>query len=145
MELQTLQIGRLVQNEHDLIPWAQSCFGSNAIVPNLHTTIAYSKALVDISSDVFTPLSDEIVVSGGKRELRTLSSGHLVLVFESLELQLRWKRLTDHGASWDHESFLPHVTLAREIEIGIEGVHPYEGDIVFGPEYRKKTKEIKGV
>ena len=60
--------------------------------------------------------------------------GATVLAFASNALQDRWQRFMDAGASFDHDSYRPHVTLTYEDASAVLHTKPFTGDLYFGPE-----------
>jgi len=73
--------------------------------------------------------------------MKVLAGNVLVLAFESEELEERWRELRNEGASWDFETFQPHITLGKQpTDLVIEDIDVFNLPVVLGPEYRKETK-----
>ena len=77
-----------------------------------------------------------VSIGGGARTVEPLGDkGAVVLKFTSPELQARWKQYRDAGASWDYDSYTPHVTLTYDgAGVDLSKVEPYTGPIDLGPE-----------
>lgn len=130
---------RPVTNAAEIAKWARSQ-GFTDVVDDMHVTLAYSRDPVDMGAAG----NDRRVVSidGGKREVKPLGDqGAIVLKFDSPELKKRWQQFRDAGASWDYESFQPHVTITYNGQgVDLSKVKPYEGKIELGDE---KTEPLK--
>lgn len=113
-----------------------------ALVPadDMHVTIVYSTRSFFTSDDpcCYWYPSYGPVVRGGNRFSRKLMGhetdgpGALVLVLDSVDLVSEWNYFRQLGASWDYESYVPHVTVAYDYD-GDESVPPFAGDVVLGP------------
>jgi hypothetical protein len=126
---------RPVTNAADIMAWAASQgFTSTLPADDLHVTVAYSRDAVDGAS--IPALGDTLTVSGGKRTVEPLGDeGAIVLKFTSPEMQARWKQYREAGASWDYESYTPHVTITYDGKgVDLSKVQPYTGPINLGPE-----------
>ena len=135
-EKSPLYVSRKVLNADELIAWAKAQ-GFKTMVPpeELHVAAAYSRAPVDwdAAGDHF----DYLKVEGGERSVAPLGDkGALVLKFRSGELQARWKQFREAGASWDYESYQPHVTLTynNPDKLDPASITPFDGVLEFGPE-----------
>ncbi|WP_446027502.1 hypothetical protein [Leisingera caerulea] len=106
----------------------------------MHTTIAYSRRQIDWTHPVFQTNGAELVSAGGDRVIEYLDQGALVLRFTEPSLGKRWRELCQAGASWDFESFLPHITISKAPDVDAENILPFQGSLTFGPEYRKIAK-----
>lgn len=84
-----------------------------------------------------------LTVTGGERVVAPLGdSGAVVLKFESDNLQKRWSEFRAAGASWDYESYQPHVSITyKNGDLDLSGVEPYKGRLVFGPEIYEPINE----
>jgi hypothetical protein len=126
---------RPVSNASDILAWARSQgFKSALPAEELHVTVAFSREPMDASE---VPAAEQSMVSaGGKRTVEPLGDeGAIVLKFESAPLQQRWKQYRDAGASWDYDSYQPHITITYDGEgVDLSKVKPYTGAIVLGPE-----------
>ncbi len=114
--------------------------GITNMVPlgELHTTIAYSKAKVNWGQmgDSF----DYVYIRSGKRQIKQFGDAS-VLVFESHDLERRWKQLCDDGCSWDFPDYNPHITFTYDKNNDISKIKPYNGPIELGPENFSALKE----
>jgi phage gp29-like protein len=118
-----------------LLAWARSK-GIPNLEPlaELHVTVLYSKQPVDWF-DMGEGWPDELTVTGGPRKLEKLGDkGAIVLRFASGQLKWRHAEMIERGASHDYEDYLPHVTVAYAPDFDLEGVEPFQGELVFGPE-----------
>jgi len=96
---------------------------------DMHVTVAYSREPVD---GALVPADDApLTVRSGKRSVEPLGDqGAVVLKLESPELQARWREYRKAGASWDYESYTPHVTLTYDgAGVDLAKVKPYAGPI----------------
>lgn len=105
----------------------------------LHVTIVHSRVAVPS----LQPVDSELIITGGDRDVLPIGDGGTVaLMFESPELEARWGQAIAAGATWDHEGYLPHVTIAWNGEPSVLGdVAPFTGDLVFGPEIHEPLNE----
>jgi N12 class adenine-specific DNA methylase len=115
--------------------WAASQgFKSTLPAADMHVTVAYSREPVDgaaVPDD-----AGNLVVPTGKRTVEPLGDkGAVVLKFASPALQARWKQYRDAGASWDYESYNPHVTITYEgAGVDLAKVQPFTGTIELAAE-----------
>ena len=137
-----LYVRRELLNALDIVEWAGALGLELAAVPAhaLHVTIAYSRKPVDwrtvCSAAVLAP--DRVLVApSGARFLRQQGArGAVVLTFQSDELAQRHQAIIrETGASWDFDTFEPHVTIGfSETDIDLTGIQPFDGSLIFGPE-----------
>ena len=137
-----LYVQRKLINTTEFIAWAKSQGFAKTVPPGeLHMTIVFSKAPVEWSA--LPPETDNLSFLGdqGQRQqpVRTVgplgSEGAVVLKFQSERLQYRHSKWRDQGASWDYESFQPHITISYDgTGVDLSKVTPYTGPLVFGPE-----------
>lgn len=136
-EPRTLYMHRPLRNVEALRKWALEQ-GFKSIVSDPHVTVAFSKAPLDWTGlqkrDGGGDITNEAGAPG--RSVEPLGDeGAVVLKFDSPALQERWQELKDAGASWDFESYQPHVTITYDgAGVDLDRVRPYDGDLVFGPE-----------
>jgi len=81
------------------------------LVMDPHVTVAYSKAPV-MKSKV-PPTSAGLIVPPGQRTVERFGDA-IVLCLDCPELQKRHAEYLGAGASWDHPSYRPHITLAYD-------------------------------
>lgn len=148
-----LYIRRSVLNADDLIAWAKSQgFKSTLAADDFHVTICHSRAGVE-GKDIEKAKGKIIIASKAARRIAPLGDkGAVVMFFESSILEARWKQLIEkHGASWDYDSYHPHITITYDPgDIDLAKVQPYDGPLILGPEihqrlisgWRKKISEI---
>lgn len=134
---------RPVLNAEEIIAWAQE----NGVTPTLqpddmHVTVVYSKTpfMADTYAEVYEPAwlwNDRRIVRGGKRSIARLGANGeaLVLKIESIDLLDEWLWHRRAGASWDWDTYQPHITLSysSESSIDVSNVEPFDGDIILGP------------
>lgn len=133
----TLYINRQLLNTDVFLAWAvEQGFDKSLKADDLHVTIAFSKQPVDW--DEIEPLTDELRVDNGKREIKPLGDeGAVILAFESAALTNRWNSLKGLGATWDYPEYQPHVTISYKSGSGsvdLSKIKPYDGPLIFGPE-----------
>ena len=137
----TLYVRRDVVNVAEITKWARSQ-GFTDILPDLHVTIASSRAPIDwmkMGSDWQGELK---LPPGGPRIVDVLgvTSKFYVLLFASHELQWRHDMAKSAGASWDFPEYQPHISIQKGGEIDLSKVDPYRGKIVLGPEIFEERK-----
>lgn len=139
----TLYVYRPVLNAEEIIQWARGQgFGSTLAAADMHVTIAFSRAPLDwmkVPPDDFGTTNNDgrmILAPGGPRLVESLGpEGAIVLLFASWQLTWRHSRIADAGASWDYDSFQPHITITYQAgDVDLTKVEPYKGRIVLGPE-----------
>ena len=130
---QPVYIYRRLINAQEFIDWAKQHFGKVLVPADLHVTCAYSKTPVewaDMNADY-----DGVRIDGGLRTVEPLgAAGTVVLKFTSSYLQERWQSFKDAGASWDYESYQPHVTITYQDGAVLSQIPAYTGPLLFGPE-----------
>lgn len=112
--------------------WA-AAQGFASVADDLHVTLAYSSAPVDLAG---VPLLDALEVGRRGRGMEQFGDA-VVLTITSAELTAQWQAMRDAGASWDFPDYQPHITITYErgrVELG--QVAPYAGPIVLLPEER---------
>ena len=102
---------------------------------DMHVTVAYSlQPLVWPEPDMAAPL---VVSERAGRHVKSLGDA-VVLRFEAPALERRWRELRSAGATWEHDGYQPHVSLAYladgEEAPDVSGVPPFPGSLSFGPE-----------
>ena len=135
-----LYVSRKVLNAEEIRTWARGQ-GLTALVvaAELHVTIAYSRAPVDWM-EMGQPWEEVIeIAAGGPRVVEIFGESAVVLRFASTSLRWRHEELKGEGASWDHMSYSPHITLSYSGVIP-EGLTPYQGRIHLGPELFEELK-----
>lgn len=131
----TLYISRPLMNSREFSEWARGeGFDSLEQESEMHVTIAFSTRPVEWSR--VGPAPRVLVVRGGAREVIPLGKdGAVVLSFESDLLRERHAEIKASGASWNHDTYRPHITITYQGEgIDLEKVTPFRGDLAFGPE-----------
>lgn len=107
---QGVYISRKVLNDYDFIEWAKdNGFDKTVSDGEMHVTISFSR-------DPFEPgeyKQDAITIKPNQyKSVEPLGDdGAFVLKFDSDQLQKEWKECIDKGASWDYESYMPHMTI----------------------------------
>ena len=136
----TLYVRRNVANAEEIIKWAKDNGFSETLTPDdLHVTIAFSKKPFNWENQNYIPYGN-LVIKGGNRSVSSLGDkGAIVLKFESVDLVEEWANLRRCGASWDYESYTPHITLSYKG--GPVNIEPFEGDIILGQQIYEEIKE----
>ncbi|EHP94894.1 anti-CBASS protein Acb1 family protein [Methylorubrum extorquens] len=131
----SLYVSRKVTNAAEIIAWARGQGIPNLTATgDLHVTVMYSRDPVDWFG-VGTAEERILVPRGGPRMVDRFDGGAIVLCFSDWSLRWRHESLREAGASWDHDEFTPHITVAKvEGDFDLSKVEPYQGKIVLGPE-----------
>lgn len=140
---QTLFASRPLMNAHDLIAWAKDQgFATTQLPEDMHVTLAYSKQPMSWPDK---PDNSELAIpAGGERHVMPLGSGGaVVLRFDDPEIEQNWQKFIDQGASWDFDSYHPHVTITWHCDqyLDLSQVEPYSGPLIFGPEEYKPISD----
>lgn len=142
VEGKTLYVRRNLLNADRFVAWAKAAGYPTTLPPEeIHVTVCYSKGLVDWAK--FSPDTQGMIVKGGDRTVRPLGGdGAVVLGFSSDALTQRNAAFREDGATWDHPSYQPHVTITYKGE-GVDPtkVEPFAEDLHFGPEVFEEIKE----
>jgi hypothetical protein len=130
----SLYVSRLVKNADEIGDWFRAQGMETVSAPgDMHVTVAYSKSEVDWAG-IESYEDDVEVPEGMKRSVEPLGDkGAVVLKFQSPALERRWSEFLKAGATWNHPSYEPHVTLTYKASPGAVFL-PYPGPIVLGPE-----------
>lgn len=132
----TLYVRRDVVNKAEITKWAEAQ-GFTDIVPDLHVTIMHSRAPVDWMKMGSAWESAITIPAGGPRIMEAFGEAKVLLI-SSGDLQWRHGHMREMGASYDFEEYQPHVTISYgEMP---EGVEPYQGEIILGPEIFEEIK-----
>ncbi len=128
-------VSRKVVNAKQLKEWVKG----QGLVPveDPHVTIVYSKKKVDLEPKEDEVIIDKITGSGILGEEKVL-----VLFVESKKLTARHNRAKRLGATWDYDSYKPHITISVdgkelkglpdfEIKLGKEIIKPIKGDFSY--------------
>ena len=140
--IETLYVHRQLLNPDEVVEWAkQQGFPQTLYPDDMHVTVAFSKKAIPWAN--IKPNENNIHVKSGPRDVITLGEkGALVLRFDHPELHERWQQFLDHGASWDHEGYHPHITLTYQSSgINPENIKPFMGPLILGPEIFKPVEE----
>ena len=141
----TLYVRRDVLNADEIIAhFKAQGFVTTLPADDMHVTIAFSRSSVDWMR-VGQSWSDKIeVAAGGPRMMEAFGENGeaKVLLFASSELSWRHQEIRNAGASWDHPEYQPHITISyAEDAPDIDGVEPWRGKIVLGPEIFEQVNE----
>jgi hypothetical protein len=137
----TLYVHRKLINGDEFIDWAKSQGFTKTLEPNdLHATIAFSKKELDWNNLTPEHFLNKVRIKGGKRSVVPLGNeGAIVLKFESPMLTREWNYYISNGASWDWESYQPHVSITyKDPDVDLSKVTPYKGELLFGPHVMKE-------
>lgn len=131
---ETLYVAREVENYEDLAEWAES--QGLDTEDEYHVTIAYSKEPVDW--DLVSDSEDSIKLApDDERSIEEFDGGAIVLRLsesESEPLEDRWQEIMDLGASWDYQTYKPHISVGKGRGLDTSLIEPYSGKIELGPE-----------
>lgn len=145
----TLYVSRKLLNGAEFLRWAKSQgFESTLDADDLHVTVAFSRTPVDWMKAGESWASGKdgtlTVAPGGARLVEPLGDkGAIVLLFNSSELSWRHEAIRrDAGASWDWDSYQPHVSITYAgSDVDLSKVEPYRGELRFGPEIFEEVVE----
>ena len=131
--MKTLYVMRPVTNAEEIMEWAKKNKFINILKPSdVHVTVVHSKKKVEWSK-LIKP-KDRINIFNKERSIKVLGEA-TVLSFKSKALQDRWQYFKDNGASWDYDTYTPHITISYVKQyITLKDVRPYIGDIILGQE-----------
>lgn len=129
-----IYIFRPLLNADQVLRWAaRQGFTSALPAADMHVTVAFSRAALDW--DAITPDRDALVVHLPATGAQvTQMSSATALRFSSPALAKRWRELRAAGASWDHPTFQPHVTITYRPPASMSGTLAFPGALCFGPE-----------
>lgn len=145
-KVEPLYVSRKVMNATEILAWAKAQgFGETLTADDLHVTIAYSRTAVDWLAMGTTWTGDDqgmhTVKAGGPRFVDRFGDA-VVLVFASSDLSWRHREMVEAGASWDHDEYQPHITIAYNApDVDVRAIEPYRGVIELGPEIFESIKE----
>lgn len=129
-----LYICRDLLNVSELRDWAREN-GLPSIDLHAHCTVVYSKRPVDWQGVSEGPST--ISVRGGERSIEKFGSA-VVLRFDSADFQVAHKAWEKAGASYDFDTYKPHVTLFYDADFDVDNVRPFSGRLEFGPEIQNE-------
>lgn len=135
-EPRTLYVRRDVKNWEAIAAHYKAQGFKTTLGSDMHVTVVYSKAPVDWMQMGASWGGELTLPAGGPRMMDAFGDNGeaKVLLFAADELRWRHERAKDIGASWDHGEYQPHITVSWDPEASIEGVEPWQGEIVLGPE-----------
>ncbi|RVT91428.1 hypothetical protein EOD42_22495 [Rhodovarius crocodyli] len=145
--MRSLYVCRPVLNAAAIRAWARVAGFSTALpADDMHVTVAFSKEAVDWHK--VPPATDQLALQlPPDRSTKVMELGKaVVLRFHSSALEQRWRRFRQAGASWDHDSYHPHVTVSYRAPPGgwptpPEQMQPYAGPLILGPERFQEVRE----
>ena len=104
----------------------------------LHITVAYSRAALDWMK-VSEPWQSTLTLAAGGPRAHEVFGKASVLELKAGELQWRHREIIDAGGSHDFDSYSPHISLGKDLDL--EGVTPYQGEVELGPEIWEDIKD----
>lgn len=132
----SLYVRRNLLNGDRFAAWAKGQGFKTTLPPEeMHATVCYSKGPVDWAQ--WEPDGDPLVVQPDEpREIKPLGKdGAVVLRFGSRDLAARHQEFRDKGATWDHPSYQPHVTITYDGgDVAPDELKPFPDALIFGPE-----------
>lgn len=144
----TLYVNRKVKDWSELIKFANDQKIQDIIdKKELHVTVAFSKTKVNW--DDFKPDTKDLEINLKNAKVEKLWDA-LVLKFKSKDLEKNWKKYIDGWASWDFDSYNPHISLSYKSDQDISKLWSFTWKIKLSwesmeeikPEYLKKLDEI---
>lgn len=128
-----MYVYRKVLNSASLQKWA-TANNLGQLMSDLHVTICYSREPVSMDM-IGRPMNQPVMVDAGNTRRLEFFGNKLVLTFAHDGLEYRHMELNRAGASHDHPSYRPHVTLAEFDQLpDIKEIPCYGGAIALGPE-----------
>jgi len=106
----------------------------------MHCTIAYSRRPILWS---MVPPRKDTIVERGHRMGRLGSDGALVMFIDTrpgLGLHGEWLRFMHAGASYDFDSYRPHITICYQPKVKVADIKPYPGIFELGPQIYETIK-----
>lgn len=145
----SLYVWRDVVNVAQIRAWAKEQ-GLPELNNDLHVTIAYSRTPIDWikagnASDWGSGQKrDQLIIpEGGPRAVEPLGDQSAVLLFASSQLAWRHRQILEAGASHDFSDYVIHISLTAA-DVDLDGIEPYRGPIVLGPEIFEEVKPRQG-
>lgn len=133
----SLYVRRDVVNTAALTKWAKAQ-GFTDIVPDMHVTIMYSTTPVDWFKIGEAWQSKMTIAAGGPRQMETFGEGAQVLLVKASELEWRHEAMKSAGAVPSYPEYQAHITISYGAMP--DGVQPYQGEIVLGPEIFEEVR-----
>jgi hypothetical protein len=139
----SLYVSRPLIECEEFYAWVQQHFDKSLSIDKFHVTIVHAKT--PFAWNALEPQTDTLVVKGGKRALTPLGDkGTVVLKFASTALHARWQEFCEAGATWDWESYQPHVTITYDgANLDLDRILPYKGTLTFGAEEFEPVTEYQ--
>lgn len=139
-----LYVYRPVLNGQEIVDWAKNAgFGGSTMKPDdLHVTVAFSRDPVDWSK--LQPDSSGLAVAGKSVEPLGDEGASVLKVDDNTGyLVKRFQYFKDAGASWDHDGYGPHVTIAYgQHTVDLAGIVGFPNPIWLGPEKMEPLDKI---
>lgn len=143
--IDTLCLTRPLVEDTAFRTWACSLGLSDPIQPSAyHLTLAYSVAKVSwpkVAEMAGKSCQEELQLpeDHGRSIVRLGDEGWIALRVEDPRFHARFNDVIAAGGSWGWPSYLPHVTLGLDASFDINGIGPFAGPLVFGPEHFDRT------
>lgn len=126
----TLYVNRPVTNAKEILKWAKDQGITDLIkADELHVTVAFSKTKV--SWDKFTPDSNGVDLALENAKVEKLGDA-IVIKFANKDLKKGWQKYIDGGASWDYETYQPHISVSYTADQDISKVGSFSGKVSLG-------------
>ena len=143
-EPRTLYISRPVINADELVEWAKRQ-GFETVYPpeDMHVTVAFSRRPIDWF-DIQPAIRQVVIPAGGPRQIQRLGEdgSAVVLRFNAPALDDRFVEILNLGATWDFESYKPHITITLNAkDMDLSKVEPFQGQIILGLEKFTEVQE----
>jgi len=121
-------ISRRLINHKQFKKWAKAQ-GLKVNSNPLHVTVAYSKKPFKILRE-----TNSIIVScKNMKEIRPLEDAN-VLSFDSEQFTADWDRCIKKGASWDYDSYDPHMSINYKTPAHTGKIEMPKFNLIFGME-----------
>lgn len=138
----SLYVSRTVVNAREILAHYRAAGVTDTVTEeDLHVTVIYSRVAVDWMS-VSESWSSKIEIGAGGARLMDRfgpEGAAKVLLFRCSELEWRHQAFVDAGAVSSHSEYQPHITISYGDMP--DGVEPWEGHIVLGPEVFREVVE----
>ena len=123
-EKKTLYTSRKVTNGSDILERAKNQGIKDLVNKNdLHVTIAFSKKKMNRSDLVVDSEKMDFDLQDAK--LEKLGDA-IVIKFTNKQLKAGWQKYIDLGASWDYETYMPHISVSYNNDQDISNMDNFD-------------------
>lgn len=136
--LKPVYVSRKVINNNEVHNWyINQNISDIEPAERLHVTVAYSREPVNV--DLLELDTGQLTIPASVLNSLTNFGDYLVqLVPTNIVLFERFFYFRNHGCSWDHDNYQPHISISQSASY--RGVQPFNGEIILGPEIAEDLK-----